>query len=181
MDGSSAFSSKVQNRSELRMFTRGSFEPLKATPAEFQRQRKAALAHKIEVFGVGKDGRDRIYRIGPHQELLGKTVSSLSPQAKGDVSASLQDAGDYDDVQPKTGFIPTHPVAKVSGGASGETRDVAIAVDGRIEAVSKTFYLATDKNQELISAMIPPWTLKPGRNTIDFFQVLPSGRLQALQ
>jgi hypothetical protein len=181
MDGSSAFSEKVQNRAELRMFLRNNFEPLKVSIAEFQRQRKAALAHKIEVLGTGKQGRDRMYRIGPRQELLGKTVSSLSPQPKGDVTAELQDVGDYDDVDPESGFIPTHPVAKVSGGAAGETRDVAVAVNGRIEAVSKTFYLAIDKGQELISAMVPPWSLEQGRNTIEFFQVLPNGDLQALQ
>lgn len=180
MDGSSAFSDEVQQRDELRMFVRNSFEPLDVTPAEFQRQRKAALAHKLAVLGTGKQGRDRIYRIGPHQELLGKSVSSLSPQPQGDVTAELQDAGDYDDVDPESGFVPTHPVALVEGGDAGETRDVAIAVNGRIEAVSKTFYLATDKDQELISAMVPPGSLKPGRNTIAFFQVLPGGELQKL-
>ncbi len=180
MDGSSAFSDTVQNRDELRMFLRNNFEPLKVSPAEFQRQRTAALDHKLKVFGTGADGPDRIYRIGPHQELLGKSVGSLSPAPRGELRAQLQDAGDYDDVDPKTDFLPTHPVATVSGGAGGEVHDVAIAVDGKIAAVSKTFYLATDEGQELISAMLPPDSLRAGKNTIEFFVVDGAGRLQRL-
>ncbi|HEY6780337.1 MAG TPA: sulfatase-like hydrolase/transferase, partial [Thermoleophilaceae bacterium] len=161
MDGSSAFSAEVQNRSSLRMFLRNSFEPLK-------------------VLGTGADGPDRIYRIGPHQELLGKSVSSLSPAPKGALSAELQDAGDYDDVDLKSDFLPVHPVATVSGGQAGQVHDVAIAVNGKIAAVSKTFYLATDTSQELISAMIPPDSLRQGKNTIEFFLVQPGGELQKL-
>ncbi len=145
MDGSSAFSDKVQNRNELRMFLRNNFEPLKVSPAELQRQRTTALDHKLKVFGTGADGPDRIYRIGPHQELLGKSVSSLSPAPRGELRAELQDGGDYDDVDLKTDFLPTHPVATISGGQPGEIHDVTIAVNGKIAAVSKTFYLATDE------------------------------------
>lgn len=180
MDGSSAFSPKVQNRDELRMFQRNDFKPLRVTPTEFQRQRQAALDHKIDVFGTGADGPQRFYEIGPNNDLIGKSVASLSPEPKGAVSAELQNGGDYDDVDPKSGFLPTHTVAKVTGGAAGETRDVAVAVNGTIAATTETFYLATDKGQELISAMVPPWSLKPGKNEIEFFQVLPSGQLQAL-
>ncbi len=180
LDGSSAFSDTVQQRRELRMFLRNSFEPLKVSVAEFQRQRKVALDHKLAVLGTGREGPDRIYRIGPHQELLGKTVASLSPRPRGELRAQLQDAGDWDDVDLKSDFLPTHPVATVSGGSPPETHDVAIAVNGTIAAVSKTFYLATDANQELISAMIPPDSLRAGRNRIELFAVLPGGRLQRL-
>lgn len=180
MDGSSAFSDKVQNRDELRMFQRNNFEPLKVSPQEFQAQRKAALDHKTEVFGTGADGRERLYRIGPNRDLIGKSAASLDPQPQGDVSAELQDAGNYDDVDPDSDFLPTHPVAIVSGGQAGETRDVVIAVNGTIQASTETFSLATDPDQELISAMIPPWSLKAGKNEIAFYEVLPDGTLRAL-
>jgi Sulfatase len=180
MDGSSAFSEKVQSRDELRMFLRNNFEPLKVSPAEFQRQRKAALDHKLKVLGTGAEGPDRIYRIGPHQELLGTSVSSLSPAPRGELRAELQDGDVYDDVDTKTDFLPTHPVATVSGGQAGQVHDVAIAVNGRIAAVSKTFYLATDESQELISAMIPPESLRNGKNAVELFVVQPDGGLQAL-
>lgn len=179
-DGSSAFGDKVQNRRQLRMFLRNSFEPLNVSPAEFQRQRTAALDHKLKVFGTGAEGPDRIYRIGPHQELLGRSVDSLSPAPRGELRAELQDAGDYEEIDTKTDFLPTHPVAKVSGGRAGEVHDVAIAVNGRIAAVSKTFYLATDENQELISAMLPPDSLRGGKNAIEFFVVDDASRLQRM-
>jgi hypothetical protein len=180
MDGSSAFSAKVQGRRSLRMFLRNSFQPLKVSIAEFQRQRKVALDHKLAVLGTGAEGPDRIYRIGPHQELLGKSVSSLSPQPRGQLRAELQDAGDWDDVDLRSDFIPTHPVATLSGGTPPAIHDVAIAVDGKVVAVSKTFYLATDAKQELISAMIPPESLRDGKNGVELFEVLPSGKLQEL-
>jgi hypothetical protein len=180
MDGSSAFSQKVQQRRSLRMFLRNSFQPLHVSVSEFQRQRKVALDHKLQVLGTGREGPDRIYRIGPNQQLLGKTVRSLSPQPRGAVRAALQDAGDWDDVDLKSDFLPTHPVAILSGGQPPQIRDVAIAVDGEIAAVSKSFYLATDKSQELISAMLPPSSLRAGRNSVELFQVLPGGSLQRL-
>ena len=71
-------------------------------------------------------------------------------------------------------------MAIVSGGEPGEIRDVVVAVNGRIAASTETFALATDPDQELISAMIPPWSLTAGKNEIAFYEVLPDGSLRAL-
>jgi hypothetical protein len=180
MDGSSAFGQKVQDRHELRMFERNTFKPLRVSEAEFQRQRHATVERKLRLFGTGADGPDRIYRIGPHQELLGESVSELSPAPQGAVKMDLMDKGDYANVEDLRTYVPNHVVAKVDGGSDGATRDVAVAVNGKIEAVSKTFYLATDSGQEILSAMVPPDAFHQGRNKVEIFEVGSGDQLTRL-
>jgi Sulfatase len=180
MDGSSAFGPRVQQRHELRMFERGTFKPLRMSTEEFQRQRRITVERKLRLFGTGADGPDRIYRIGPHQELLGKSVDELSPAPQGSVKVDVQDSGDYENVEDLATFVPNHVVAKVEGGSSGATRDIAVAVNGKIEAVSKTFYLATDSGQEVLSAMVPPDAFHEGANKVEIFEVGSGGELTRL-
>jgi hypothetical protein len=180
MDGSSAFGQKVQDRHELRMFERGTFKPMHVSTEEFQRQRRAVVERKLRLFGVGADGPDRIYRIGPHEELLGKSVDELSPAPQGGVSVQVMDSGDYKNVEDPATYVPNHVVAKVEGGSPGATRDVAVAVNGKIRAVSKTFYLATDSGQEILSFVVPPDAFHQGRNKIEIYEVGSGGELTRL-
>jgi hypothetical protein len=131
----------------------------------------------VRLFGTGADGDERSWRIGPHQELLGRRVTDAPA---GDVKAELVNGGDYREVDPETNFVPAHVIAELSGGADGETRDVAIAVNGRIEAVGRSFYLATDGEQELVAAMVPPSAFNPGRNSVGIYEVGAGGDLTRL-
>ena len=54
--------------------------PLQADLRALLAQRRQALARQITTFGTGS--LDRVYRIGPHRELLGRSVSSLSRAAE---------------------------------------------------------------------------------------------------
>jgi hypothetical protein len=138
------------------------------------------LARKLRLFGTGADGPDRIYRIGPHQELIGKSLAELSPAPQGDVSVDVMDPGDYKNVEDLATYVPNHVVAKVDGGSDGATRDIAVAVNGKIEAVSKSFYLATDRGQEILSAMVPPDAFREGRNKVEIFEVGAGDQLTRL-
>ena len=66
----------------------------------------------------------------------------------------------------------------VTGAVSGGNgrRDVAIAVDGVVRAVSNTFELA-NRDGELIAALIPPSSLRRGANRIDVYEVRADGSL----
>lgn len=168
-DGKSAFSAAVRQRTEVKMLTRDFKQWLREDAKSFNARKQALLDRKLELFGTGADGADRIFQVGPNQELLGRPAA---PLAAGDSSATvtLNDAGAYDDVDPDGPVVPIWVTGRVSG--SGE-RDVAIAVNGTVRAVSNTFELA-NRSGQLIAALIPPGALSRGRNEIDVYEVTGS-------
>ena len=82
MDGRSAFSPEVQRRRGVRILERRTFKPLRFTPDEWERGKAAALERKLRLFGVGRDGPLRLFRIGPHPELLSRPVRSFRSSSR---------------------------------------------------------------------------------------------------
>lgn len=165
MDGRSAFSDEVQNRTELRMLIRNSFDELKISAPEFERERQRIIDRNIRLFGTGRD--DRIYRIGPNPELIGEQADSAGLEK---LDVELPYASEYRRVDPGSGFVPAHVVARVRGGGEGG-REIAVAVNGRIAAVGETFTLATGQEGELVSVMVPPESFEQGSNEVEIFEV----------
>jgi Sulfatase len=161
MDGKSAYSSTVKNRKTLRFEIRNTFQTLKIPAAAFQRERAQIIARNHRLFGSGADGPQRIYEIGPHPELIGQPASAAGPP----LSVDLTDSGDYANVDPATGFVPTHIVATVNG-PDRHPRDIAVAVNGTIQAVGNTFTLAVGDAGELVSVMVPESAFHKGKNTV---------------
>jgi hypothetical protein len=161
MDGKSAYSSTVKDRKTLRFEIRNTFQTLKIPAAAFQRERAQIIARNHRLFGSGADGPQRIYEIGPHPELIGQPASAAGPP----LSVGLTDAGDYAKVDPSTGFVPTHIVATVNG-PDRHPRDIAVAVNGTIQAVGSTFTLAVGNAGELVSVMVPESAFHKGKNTV---------------
>ncbi len=165
MDGRSAFSDEVKNRTELRMLIRNSFDELDIPAAEFERERQKIIDRNITLFGTGRD--DRIYRIGPNPELIGQQADSAGLEK---LDVELPYASEYRRVDPGSNFVPAHVVARVRGGGEGG-REIAVAVNGRIAAVGETFTLATGQEGELVSVMVPPESFEQGRNEVEIFAV----------
>ena len=164
MDGKSAFSKEVQQRDELRFLIRNTFKVLKIPAAQFVRERQAIIDRNVRLFGTGRDGPDRIYRIGPHQELIGKLASAAGEK----LPVEFPSAQDYENVNPESGYIPTHVVGRVDG-REQPGRDIAVAVNGTIVAVGNTFKLAVGDAGELVSVMVPESAFRKGRNQVEVF------------
>jgi Sulfatase len=164
MDGRSAYSPEVQHRDTLRFEIRNTFQTLRIPAEQFRREREQIIERNHRLFGSGTDGPDRIYRIGPHPELIGQPASAAGPK----LDVELADAGDYEHVDPATGFIPTHIVASVNG-PDRHPRDIAVAVNGTIRAVGNTFKLAVGEAGELVSVMVPESAFHKGRNRVEVF------------
>ena len=62
---------------------------------------------------------------------------------------------------------------------NGESMRLALAVNGRIQALTRTFDNNLGKAQFM--AMIPESTLVQGQNTIDVFRILGRGKYVRLQ
>jgi hypothetical protein len=164
MDGKSAYSATVRKRDELRFEIRNTFQTLRIPADVFKSERQQIIERNHRLFGSGADGPDRIYEIGPHTELLGQPASAAGPK----LDVKLADAGDYANVNPASGFIPTHIVASVNG-PDRHPRDIAVAVNGTIRAVGNTFTLAVGDPGELVSVMVPESAFHKGRNRVEVF------------
>ena len=176
-DGKSAFGAAVAKRDEVKMLPRDFSDWMRVDGDAFAASKQQLIDRKVALFGSGADGPDRIYRVGPNQELVGKSVSSLPARGASDAKVSLTDPGAYDDVDLEGPVLPVWVTGKVSG--VDDRTDVAIAVNGVVRAVSNTFELANGSD-ELIAAMIPPSSLRNGRNTIEVYEVTSSGPLASM-
>lgn len=173
-DGKSAFGAAVAKRDEVKMLPRDFSDWMRVDGDAFLAEKQKLIDRKVALFGSGADGPDRIYRVGPNQELVGKPVSSLATDGASAVKVSLTDPGAYDDVDLEGPVLPVWVTGKVSG--ADDHLDVAIAVNGVVRAVSNTFKLATG-GDELIAAMIPPSSLRNGRNTVEVYEVTAASQL----
>jgi hypothetical protein len=163
MDGKSAFSDEVQQRDELRILIRNTFEEIRIPAQEFERERQAVIDRRLELLGTGRE--DRLYQIGPNPELIGETAASAGLEP---LDVELVYGPDYRDVDPGSPFVPTHVVGRVQDGGEGG-RAIAVAVNGTIAAVGETFTLATGDEGELVSVLVPPESFRAGANRVEVF------------
>jgi len=176
MDGRSAFSPEVQRRRTVRILQRRTFKPMRFTAAEWERGKAAAVKRKLHLFGVGRDGPLRLFRIGPHPELLTRPVRSFRvEQSRG---AHFIGGGSYARVNLRSSSVPAWVTGSLDGVPTGV--DLAVAVNGRIAAVTKSFHLATD-DRTLFAAMVPESGFHTGRNRVELFEVRGTGASPTLR
>ncbi len=118
--------------------------------------------------------RDGPYAIGPAPELIGRTVAAGAPE-RGGPRATVDGAGDLRDVDPGSRVVPALVAGTVDG--LGPDAVLAVAVNGRIEATTRTF---ADGDRIGYSAMVRPASLRPGRNRVAILQAGPGGALRPL-
>jgi hypothetical protein len=173
-DGRSAFSRATTRRRFVRMIKRDFSGKLTVSARRMEARRRANVRAKLRLFGSG-DIRTLYTGIGPNRQLLGRTAADLKPAGQGNLRASISGAANLRTVRPSSLLLPTQIGGPVRGGKRGAKRDVAVAVNGRIEAVGRTFYLRGSR-QENFAVNVPEASLKPGRNAVEIFQV-SRGRL----
>jgi hypothetical protein len=170
MDGRSAFSPQVQRRRTVRILQRATFKPLRFTAAQWERGKAAALERRLRLFGVGRDGPLRLFRIGPHPELLSRPVRSFAvEQSEG---ARFAGADAYRRVNLRSSTVPAWVTGYLEGVPPG--RDLAVAINGRIAALTKSFHLATAK-ETLFAVMVPESSFRTGRNHVELFELRSVG------
>ena len=75
--------------------------------------------------------------------------------------------------------MPAQIAGDLTGARRRARRDLAVAVNGRIEAVGRTFHLTGDP-REHYSLMVPEATLRDGRNAVEVFEVVRGGTLRLI-
>jgi hypothetical protein len=132
---------------------------------------QAAVRRKLALFGSG-GGRnpEALYRIGPHAELVGRSLTSV-PRVPGLATAVIHQAAELAEVNPSSGFVPGEITGEIPNGRPGGGRPVAVIVNGTIAATGRTFSLAGSQ-VENFEAIVPERTLHRGANTARVFEIV---------
>jgi hypothetical protein len=151
--------------------------------AEFESRRQALRLWRAGKYGTGAqselmfgDPWASAYRIGPHPELIGQPLPRL---VAGTAHAEIANAALEAHVDPAAKILPTRVTGRLPGTPRGTTRDLAVAVNGRIRAVGRSFHLH-GRRTEFFSLLVPESALRPGRNEVQVLEVRPGGGLAQL-
>ena len=183
-DGRSAFSRAVAARRGAMVIERDFSRRLHISAGALERRRAALLRTRLRRFGHGD--WDSLYTgIGPSRALIGQPVAQLRRVASNRVQVSIVPAVDLRTVRRDSLVRPTQIAGAIVGGTDRETRDVAIAVNGTVEATGVSFHLHLPKAQrartgERFAVMVPERSIRPGRNRVEVFEIVGGDRLRPL-
>ena len=185
-DGRSAFSEEVRERQVLELPTRDFGQIVRIGVPELERRRARLRRRWARLFGTGAqsellfgDPWAMAYRIGPHRDLLDRRVAALRVRSAGPVTARVANAPLLDDVTGDAEVFPTRITGPLRGLARDDHRDLALALNGRIRAVGRSFDLYL-KRREFFSLQVPETALRRGANRVELFEVRPDGSLARL-
>jgi hypothetical protein len=130
-----------------------------------QREVLAVARRNAALFGTGTDS---MYRIGPHRNLIGTLTSAHRISDVAGAGVRLDDVGALDAVRTRSAFVPV----RIAGGIRGLSKivgsSIAIAVNGRIAAVTRSF--KTDGQARFVG-LVPEDSLRDGSNDVDVYAV----------
>jgi hypothetical protein len=168
VDGASIFDRSAHIPSNIEVYERSGRKLTLSLP-QFKRRIRASLKRKIRLFG--SNGRPPgLFRIGPHPELIGRTVAGL-PRAP--ARAEIDGAGAYSSVHLRSDFLPAQLTGTIHAGGP-RVHDLAAALNGRIVAVGQSFTLAGN-HAENFSILLPETAFREGRNRVELLSVTDEG------
>jgi len=172
-DGHTAFGPITRLRHSVTLTTRDFSSVVHISGRKWEARRRAVVRRRLREFGSG-DISTLFTGIGPHRDLIGQPTPTVGRAA---VRAAVAEQGLFADVDSSTGLLPTQIAGDLTGGRPGAKRDVAVAVNGTIRAVGRSFYLTGDRTEHF-ALMVPESSLQDGRNTIELFEVRAGGLRQ---
>ena len=180
-DGRSARSDAVRRRRSVRVIRRDFRGTIVISAAEMERRRRVLSQRRLRLFGSGS-WASLYTRIGPHRSLIGRMVSGLRTTRGGAVQGQLVGASTAGAVNSASIVRPTEVSGRLTGGGPTAERDLAVAVNGRIEAVGRSFHLTRSRTdyrperQESFAVNVPEAALRVGRNRVRVYEVSAGGR-----
>ena len=175
-DGRSMFSPKVSARRTVRIVKRDFSSVVSISKRRWVARRAAVVRRRLRELGSG-DWPSLFTSYGPRRELLGQRVGDL--QAASGATATLSLARSYARVRRASGVVPAQVAGRIHGSDGRSQRDIAVAVNGRIAAVGRSFHLR-GQAVESYSVMVPEDVLREGRNRVEILEVSTGGRMALL-
>jgi hypothetical protein len=132
-----------------------------------RRRAAASLRLKRLLFGSSRGA----FGLGPRRDLQGTEVARWPTlPAAGAVRAALDYPDRFRDVQLDSQQPPVKVTGRLTGPGSGDPLDLAVAVNGTIQATAPAF--AVDGlSSRLFSVLIPESSLREGANTVQLFAI----------
>ncbi len=177
-DGRSAFSPAVRRRRGVAVTTRDFSSIVRISGPSWRARRRAVVERRLGELGSG-DWASLYTGIGAHRELLGREPGPQAGSSAGAVRASIAADGGYGRVRRASGLVPAQVAGDLRGGQPGQERDLAVAVNGRIESVGRSFHLTGDATEHF-ALNVPEAALREGRNRVELYEVTAGGRLRLL-
>jgi hypothetical protein len=174
IEGRSIFDRAARIPSSVVVYER-SGHPLTLSLPAFKRRIRASLERKIRLFG--SNGRPPgLYGIGPHPELIGRTVAEL---ARAPVTARIDGPDAYSSVHLHSDFVPAQLSGTIKASDGRPNRALAVALNGRIVAVGQSFHL-NPGDPERFSIMLPDSAFREGSNGVELLAVTGDSDAPAL-
>jgi hypothetical protein len=175
-DGTSAFSRAAAARRTVRIVKRDFSSVVSISKRRWIARRAAVVRRRLRELGSG-DWPSLFTTFGPRRDLIGQRVADV--RTASGVRATLSLAHSFKRVRRSSGVVPCQIAGRISGSGPTTERDVAIAVNGRIAAVGRSFHLRGEK-VESYSVMVPEDSLREGRNSVEVLEVEPDGDMALL-
>lgn len=169
-DGTSALAPGFRGHRGVRVWSTTStaeFARRDYTWNHFAARRAQVLARQALLFGTGARRPGLLWAVGPNRELVGRPLAAAARGA-----GSLPGNVRYDHPRQLDSWTPAArwSPSGVSGVVDGFTggRDLALAVNGRIRAVTRTYSFVGEAR---FSFMVPEGAFRPGYNDVRVFAV----------
>jgi hypothetical protein len=173
-DGRSAFSREVRERREVEVLRRDFSGEVRIALADLKERRSERRAERAQLLGTGAESEllygdpwASAYRVGPEPELLGRRLAPLQAARRTVAAhATMANRRLYRHVSPRALVLPTRVTGSLRGVPPDDHLDLALAVNGRIRATSRSFDFGRGA-PEYFSFMIPDDALRPGANRLE--------------
>jgi hypothetical protein len=139
----------------------------------FQGRWGRTIRNTHATFGIGSVAR--MFATGPARRLIGRPLAGLRIARRGRLRASVLRPGEIRGVQARSRFVPALVSGFIRGGRGRRRRSLAIAVNGRIVATGRSFFLR-GSNRESYAILVPEGSFHPGRNTLRVLAVRRRGK-----
>jgi len=175
-DGSSAFSREVRARGQVSLTERDFSSVVRISPSRWETRRRAVVRRRLRQLGSG-DWASLYTSLGPNRNLIGERADDV--QAASGARATISLSRSFARVRRSSGVVPCQIAGRIHGSDRQDERDLAIAVNGRIEAVGRSFHLKGER-VESYSVMVPEDALREGSNTVEVLEVTDEGAMVLL-
>ena len=144
---------------------------VRAATSTVRRMRRSTVRSMAERFG---EGRDSLYRIGRAKALLGRSIKPGRPGKRSAVTVRLDKPEWLTNVRKSSQYVPSRISGWVDKGQLGPGIELAVAVNGRIAALTQVF---EDRGRQRFRALVPLSAFRDGFNRVDVFAVYdPRGK-----
>ena len=141
----------------------GPEDTLRAPMRTVARQNEMTIRRKVLVLG---EGRDSLFRLGVHRQLLGRAVDA-SPRSR-DLLVELQHTSELSHVRTDARVVPVFIEGTLQEGRVPDRVELAIAVNGRVRALTRCFLF---RGKQRFQALVPESSLRDGRNRVDVYAI----------